>query len=302
VVEHGGTSTNVAAVTGGDPALDYVRIGRHPTCVRALDVRVVGVAGGSLMRSEGRRRLAVGPRSAHVAGLPYACFSPPLVDPELVEIAPRPGDPACYLAVRERSGGPLHAITLTCCANAIGSLPPGDVAEGDREAACAALEPLARSVRLDVDALATEALEAAAADIAECAAPLVGRLPAEGRRLVSAGGAGNVLGPWVARALGLVREPAPHAAVISSIGAASGLVRCEVERTVPGMGESAWRTAESLVAEEARSRALADGLEEASVAVRVERDSERGTVRAVASGVLPLMSADGRLAPAAAPG
>jgi N-methylhydantoinase A len=302
VVEHGGTSTNVAAIVAGDPALDYVRIARHPTCVRALDVRVVGIAGGSLLRSEGRRRLAVGPRSAHVAGLPYACFSPPLGDPELVELSPRPGDPASYVGVRECAGGPVHAITLTCCANALGALPEGDVAQGDREAARRALEPLASRVRLDVDGLATAALEAAAAEIAECAAPLLGRLPAGGRRLVSAGGAGNVLGPWVADALGLAREPAPHAAVISSIGAASGLVRCEVERTVPGMGEPAWRLAESLVAEEARARALADGIDDASVAVRIERDAERGTVRAVASGALPLMSPGGEHVPAAASG
>ena len=42
------------------------------TAIRAIDSWVVGAAGGSMARL-GRRRVAeVGPRSAHVAGLPYA--------------------------------------------------------------------------------------------------------------------------------------------------------------------------------------------------------------------------------------
>ena len=81
VVEVGGTSTNVSAVRGGRPVLSYVRVLDHVTCVRSVDVRVVGVAGGSLLRvgkRMGRYRLEdVGPRSAHIAGLPYGTFATP---------------------------------------------------------------------------------------------------------------------------------------------------------------------------------------------------------------------------------
>ena len=51
------------------------------TCVRSLDVRVAGIGGGSLVRVERRwqrmRVADVGPRSAHIAGLPYASFAEP---------------------------------------------------------------------------------------------------------------------------------------------------------------------------------------------------------------------------------
>ncbi len=74
IVEVGGTSTNVAAIRRGRPALSYVQIASHATAIRALDVRVLGVAGGSMLRVRRDRVYGVGPRSAHIAGLPYACF------------------------------------------------------------------------------------------------------------------------------------------------------------------------------------------------------------------------------------
>ena len=78
-VEVGGTSTNVCVIKDGKPKVNYATIVQHPTCIRSLDVRVVNVAGGSIvMLSKDRRKiLDVGPRSAHIAGLKYSCFAEP---------------------------------------------------------------------------------------------------------------------------------------------------------------------------------------------------------------------------------
>src|SRR5947208_3633251 len=102
IVEVGGTSSNVAAIKGGRPVLAYVQVGRHSTAVRALDVRVAGVAGGSMLRARKRRVFGVGPRSAHIAGLAYACFgsAADYAGAEAVTIAPKPGDPDDYLVLR----------------------------------------------------------------------------------------------------------------------------------------------------------------------------------------------------------
>jgi len=66
IVEVGGTSTNVAPIRRGRPALSYVQIASHATAIRALDVRVLGVAGGSMLRSRrgppARLRRRRGPR------------------------------------------------------------------------------------------------------------------------------------------------------------------------------------------------------------------------------------------------
>src|SRR6185295_15680310 len=127
IVEVGGTSTNVAAVRGGRPALSYVRVASHATAVRALDVRVVGVAGGSMLRARKGRLYGVGPRSAHIAGLPYSCY----LDASDFEgataelIAPKPDDPVEYVVVR-LADGRRAALTNTCAAVALGTVEPSD--------------------------------------------------------------------------------------------------------------------------------------------------------------------------------
>ncbi|HSF49789.1 MAG TPA: hydantoinase/oxoprolinase family protein, partial [Nitrososphaeraceae archaeon] len=73
-IEVGGTSTNISIIKNGKPEIRYVTIMDHPTCIRSVDVRVAGVAGGSLIRISGKKIIDVGPRSAHIAGLRYSCF------------------------------------------------------------------------------------------------------------------------------------------------------------------------------------------------------------------------------------
>ncbi len=48
--EVGGTSTNLGVVKAGRPVVTYANVGGHDTFVSSLDVRVLGVAGGSLIR------------------------------------------------------------------------------------------------------------------------------------------------------------------------------------------------------------------------------------------------------------
>ena len=49
-VEVGGTSTNICIIKNGKPEIRYVTIKNHPTCIRSMDVRVLGVAGGSMVQ------------------------------------------------------------------------------------------------------------------------------------------------------------------------------------------------------------------------------------------------------------
>ena len=175
--EVGGTSTNMGVIRNGLPTVKYARVGGHETYVNSLDVRVAGVAGGSMVRLSGRRITDVGPRSAHIAGLPYAAFADPqeIIDPVLELFQPKPGDPEDYVAVRSANGR-RFAITNTCAANVLGYATPGVHAHGSAEAARRAMQALAAAIGDTVE-VAAAILDAAAKKVI----PIVELLIAEYR-------------------------------------------------------------------------------------------------------------------------
>lgn len=88
--EVGGTTTNIGVIKDGRPAIDYSIVGGHRTYISSLDVRVLGVAGGSMVRADKSGVKDVGPRSAHIAGMDYAVFTPEeeIVDPKVIFFSP----------------------------------------------------------------------------------------------------------------------------------------------------------------------------------------------------------------------
>jgi len=284
VVECGGTSSNVSVVKRGRAVLRTLRVMGRPTCIRSIDSWVVGAAGGSLARL-GRRGIAeVGPRSAHIAGLPYASFAPEEAfdGAELELIAPRAGDPDAYAVVRTRTGE-RYALTTTCAANALGLVPAHAYAEGSRAAALAAFQPLARRLRTTPEAAARKVLDGAVARIAEAVAEAARQNELDPAvPVVALGGAGAALVPEVARALGRPYVLPRHAEVLSSIGAALSLVRAEVTRSAVGELEPLG------LAHEAERACVSLGAAPATVTVETSFEPLEGVVRAVATGAVAL--------------
>jgi N-methylhydantoinase A/oxoprolinase/acetone carboxylase beta subunit len=290
IVEVGGTSTNVAAVRRGRPALSYVQVASHATALRAIDVRVLGVAGGSLLRAKVSRRkdvLGVGPRSAHIAGLPYVCFlTPAELDGAAAElIAPRPGDPADYLVLR-LADGRRAALTNTCAANALQVVLPGDYAAGDIEASVAGFAAAGRFLALPGAEVARRMLRASTDALCELVTQVSAAHELNAPALVAVGGGAGGLGRAVARAMGLELVLPPSAEVISAVGDALSLIRAERERTfaVDDPGALA-----ALVAE-VEDEAVRAGAGASSLDVRVEHIAERGAVRVTATGSVALLS------------
>lgn len=292
VVEIGGTSTNVAAISKGLPSLSYVQVASHSTALRSVDVRVIGVAGGSMLRVRRagwpRRRLrvyGVGPRSAHIAGLAYAGFEPAaaLEGAEAVTFAPLPGDPDDYLALTLADGRRV-ALTNTCAANALGVTRPDDYAYAPPAAAIAAFAAAGRTLGLSGDDVARRMLEASGTAVCELVAAVVKDAGLIRPPVIAVGGGAGGLGRHAAAMLRLECRVPDGAEVISSVGDALSLVRAERERTVDA-------TDAAVVAglmDEVEAEVLAMGASSGSVDVRVEEQPEKGTVRAIATGAIGL--------------
>jgi N-methylhydantoinase A/oxoprolinase/acetone carboxylase beta subunit len=286
-IEVGGTSTNVCVVKDGRPEVRYVTIMQHPTCIRSLDVRVAGVAGGSLVRWSGRKITDVGPRSAHIAGLPYSCFASPdeLEGGQIVTFRPKEGDPIDYVAI-ETAGGRRFAITTTCAANALGMIPEGDYARSNPDSAKLALSILASRLGTTTEGAAAGILDIAAKKVLSIVEPMIKEYKLKKERIVfvGAGGGASVLVPYIAGELRLPHKIAEHAEVISSIGVAAAMIHEEFEKTIanPKPEDVAELT------EQAKNSALERGALPESLTIQSEYLSERSILRVTAMGNVSL--------------
>lgn len=285
VVEIGGTSTNVAAITNGRPAQSYVRVASHATALRSIDVRVIGVAGGSMLRVRRRGVYGVGPRSAHIAGIPYSCFATPadLAGATPRVVAPRPGDPDDYL-VLEVPDGRRFAITNTCAANLRGVVQPGDYAEGDAQSAALAFAAAARVLRLAPEEIARRMLDASTMAIGELVGQVMHDHEMTKPTVVAVGGGAGGLGRAVAARLGLECVVPPNAEVISSVGDALSMVRAAREITVVDPTPADFEALGAAVEQDA----IDTGAAPSTLDLRIDYLADRGTLRAVATGAIGL--------------
>jgi N-methylhydantoinase A/oxoprolinase/acetone carboxylase beta subunit len=289
-LEVGGTSTDCSVIRRGLPQMRPARVGGHRTMLRTLDARTLAIAGGSLLRIDPRGRGTpalrdVGPRSAHIAGLRYASFSPPeLVAGARVSFLEGPAaidERAAFLTL-ELADGTRAALTPTCAANLLGYVPDGAFARGDPLSVQLAFEIVARRLECDARDLARATLVCAARKLRGTIDELIEDYELDRRslELVGGGGGAAALVPFLAETIGLDYRLARDAEYISPIGVALALVRDVVERTVVNPRPS------DVVAirREALERVVAAGAAPDLVEVTVEIDVRRNLVRAIASG------------------
>jgi N-methylhydantoinase A len=281
--EVGGTSTNIGVIRDGRPTVTYASVGGHETYVSSLDVRVLGIAGGSLVRVRDGSVHDVGPRSAHIAGLAYAAFAAPedMVEPRIEFFEPKPGDGADYVVVQV-AGGKRFALTTTCAANVLGYAKPGMHAHGNPQAARLAFAALGQAIGSSPEAAARAVLDCATDKVI----PVVEQLAKEYRLdpdqclLIGEGGGAASLVPYTAERADLKFEISKDAEVISSIGVALALVRDVIERVVPHPKPEDLQA----IREEALAAVVRLGAHRSSVDVTIEIDPQTHRVRATAIG------------------
>ena len=289
--EVGGTTTNIGVIKNGRPGVDYARIGGHDTFINSLDVRILGCAGGSMMRINNTGVEDVGPRSAHIAGCEYACFTPEdeIVNPQIELVSPKPSDPSDYVALRLENGKKI-AITNTCAANVMGLVEEQYFAYGNAKSARLAMQPVADKLGITVEEMATQILEKGYEKISAVINALAEKygIDREAMRLVGCGGGAATLAPYCAKKMDLPYSIPENAEVISSIGVALAMVRDVVERVIPNPSQDDIKE----LKQEAIDAAIVSGATPDSVEVHIEIDSQTGKVTAIATGSTEVRTTD----------
>jgi len=286
-IEVGGTSTNICVIKNGKPEVKYVTIMNHPTCIKSLDVRVVGIAGGSLVRWSGKKITDVGPRSAHISGLRYSCFAEPqeLEGGQIITFMPKEGDPIDYIGL-EVGAGKRFAITTTCAANALGLIPDNDYAKGDQKSAQLALSILAQRLGMNMEDVANKILHISTKKIQQTIRTLIKeyRLKDEKFALIGGGGGASVLVPLIAKKLNTECRIADNSEVISSIGVCTASIREEREKIIDNPNPNDI----SVFIQEVEKIAISKGALPESISTQSEYINEKSLLRVTVYGNMKL--------------
>ena len=288
--EVGGTSTDISCVKDGKVMIKYAEVGGHKTYLNSLDVRTVGIGGGSMVEIKDGKAVNIGPRSAHIANLEYEVYTDPslIVDPVLKTIQPMNGDPE--YAYIECSNGTKVSLTMAGAANIAGYVHPEDYAYGNVEAARKAWQPLADNMGLSVEETAKKVMAYAAEKNGKVVKDLMHDYQMDPRTTLFVGGGGGAASvvPHLAETMNHQFKIAKNAPVISTIGVALAMVRDMVERSVSNPTE------EDIISvrREAELKAIQNGASPDTVEVSVEVDTQRNIIRAIAVGATELRSKD----------
>ncbi|MBS1812696.1 MAG: hydantoinase/oxoprolinase [Acidobacteria bacterium] len=296
-IEVGGTSADISVIRDGSPVTRPAKLNGHRMYLNTLDVRTLGVGGGSMIRAsktEGRIT-DVGPRSAHIAGLGYACFAAveDLQEAEIELIRPTESDADDHVILRGKSRKG-YALTTTCAANFLGYVKPDHFAFGNAEATRVAFEKLATFFHSKdaetAQRFAEAVLETGCRKITNAIEELIVEYQLDREHVVLVGGGGGAasLVPFTAKLLNLDHRIARNAEVISPIGVAMAMVRDTIERNIVDP------TPEDIlkVRREAAEAAIHAGAVADSIEVQVEVDKRRNLVRATAMGTTELRKRD----------
>lgn len=292
--EVGGTTTNIGVIKNGRPTIDYSIVGDYPTFISSLDVRVLGCAGGSMVRATQDGVIDVGLRSAHIAGLDYAVFTPAseIVDPQIEFFSPKEGNTSNYVAVRLANGKRI-TITNSCAANVLGLVKPEYFSYGDAESARLAIQALADYCGTTVEDIATQIMDCSYAKIEPVILDLADKYKLEKDQifLVGVGGGTASLIVYFSNKMGVSYSIPENAEIISSIGVALAMVRDVVEPIIPTPSQEDIRNIKS----EAVDKAIESGATPESIEVHIEIDAQTSKVTAIATGSTEVKTAGDHL-------
>ena len=285
--EVGGTSTDISVIKDGKVMIRNSQVGGHKLYLKSLDVRTLGVAGGSMIIIENNKIVDVGPRSAHIADKEYEIFADTeeISNPELIYISPRPEDKSNYVAIK-CDNGKSFALTLAGAANILGYVDNNDYARGNIEAGLKAWEVISKEVNMSVEEAAKTVMDIAINKVKKIVDELITeyKLNKSIIKLVGGGGSASIVTPYLSEVMNVKYKIANNAPYISTIGVALALVREQIERSVINPTEQDIKKIRMDIFE----AVVKSGANPDTVEITVDVDAKKNILRASATGATEL--------------
>ncbi|GAA4827011.1 hydantoinase/oxoprolinase family protein [Algivirga pacifica] len=294
-IEVGGTSSDISVIKNGKPQVKSAQIAGQRLYLQTLDVRTLGIGGGSVPRFDGKKITDVGPRSAHIADLHYAAYSPDedFQNINLEKIKPREGDPADYMKIIRN--GEAMTVTPTGAAYQLGLVEEVGHGGANTKAVANVFKALGEAFHQEPQKVAEDILKTSAKKIV----PVIEQLSREYKldkhmlQFIGGGGGASAIVPYTGQYMSIPFRIAENTEVVSAIGAALGMIRDTVERNVLSP------TDQDIIAirQEAVSAVVAMGANADTVEVSVEIDNKQKKLTAIAMGSTELRTKDLNLEP-----